>query len=163
MNPPPDPEEPPRKNAHFWCPPSSPPEDYPFVEPRDPPASTAGGPVSFARTSPGTVPESDFQEFVWDIVNAISRVNAGLFAFKKGVSLGLDKVEAAKVYEMAVRNYQNLFEKWEVEIGDENTWVQPTVSYDGYVTEVVVRSRKFSIHTPGQSQSHNSTNPPRRV
>ena len=109
------------------------------------------------------MPESDFQEFVWDIVNAISRVNAGLFAFKKGVSLGLDKVEAAKVYEMAVRNYQNLFEKWEVEIGDENTWVQPTVSYDGYVTEVVVRSRKFSIHTPGQSQSHNSTNPPRRV
>jgi|GEM_PF-2890675 len=163
MNPPANPDSSQPLNAHFWCPSGSPPEDYPFVEPRDPPASAAGGPVHFAKASAEPVPESDFQEFVWDIVNAISRVNAGLFAFRKGVSLGLDKAEASKVYKMAVQNYQNLFVKWGVEIADENTWVQPTVSYDGYVTEVVVRSRKFSIHTPGQSESHNSTNPPRRA
>ncbi|MGE4178923.1 MAG: hypothetical protein AB7J34_03770 [Limisphaerales bacterium] len=149
-------------NPHFWCPPNQPAADYPFTEPRHPPASTGGSPVCFPKPTDETQSESDFQEFVWDIVNAVSRVNTGLFAYKKGISMGLGEVEAGELYRLAIQNYRDLSKKWHAEIADPETWVQPAISHDGYVTEVVVRSRKFSIQTPGQSESHNSTNPPGR-
>jgi len=97
---------------------------------------------------------------VWDVVNALSRVNEGLHAYKKGIAMGLDVESARKLYDLAVMNYTNLFDKWPTEMSDPDTWIQPALSTDGYVTEVAVHSRAFSIHTPGQSESRNSTNPP---
>lgn len=149
-------------NSHVWCPPKAPPEDYPLVEPAHPPASTGGGPVVFPKPDGDGFSSCDFQDFVWDVVNAINRVNAGLFAFKKGLAMGLDQKLARAQYDQAKQNYHDLSVKWEAEMKDATTWVQVAISPDGYVTEVVVRSRAFSIHTPGQSESHNSTNPPTR-
>ncbi|MBL9128808.1 MAG: hypothetical protein JNL97_14235 [Verrucomicrobiales bacterium] len=150
-------------NVHIWAPPGDPPEDYPLTEPRDPPLSVEGGPVVFPKSDGDDPVDCDFQEFVWDVVNAISRVNMGLHAFKKGMAMGLSPDEAKRTYDLAVRNYQDLYDKWRVEMTDKNTWIQPALSTDGYVTEVVVRSRAFAIHTPGQSESRNSTNPPRKA
>lgn len=150
------------RNHHVWHPPSTPPEDYPLTTPGHPPPSLDGGPVVFPVDPGDGSTNSDFQDFVWDVVSAISQVNSGLFAFKRGVAMGLDPAAARAVYDIALRNYDDLFEKWKAEIEDEYTWIHPAISPDGYVTEVVVRSRAFSVHTPGQSESHNSTNPPGR-
>ena len=114
----------------------------------------------FPEASEDDSPETDFAEFVWDVVNALSRVNEGLHAYKKGISMGLEHSLARKLYDLAVQKYTNLYDKWPSEMAHADTWIQPALSTDGYVTEVVVRSRAFSIHTPGQSESRNSTNPP---
>lgn len=151
------------ENAHVWMPPEEPPQDYPLTEPRPPPASTEGGPVVFPKAEGDDLTDSDFQEFVWDVVSALSRVNTGLHAFKKGMAMGLSHTEAKKIYSLAVQNYRDLFDKWRPEMIHADTWIQPALSTDGYITEVVVRSRAFSIHTPGQSESRNSTNPPRKA
>ncbi len=105
----------------------------------------------------------DFQDFVWDIVSAIARINSALFAYRKGIALGIPEKDARIAYDNARLNYNNIFLKWKLETEDKSTWIEASVSHTGYVTDVLVRSRAFSIYTPGQSESYNSTNPPQRV
>ncbi len=151
------------KMPNLWLPPCQPPNDYPLANPAHPPPSYVGGPVLYPAHDGGDAPSCDFQDFVWDVVSAIARINSALFAYRKGVALGVAPEDARVAYTKALQNYGNVFRKWEREATHESTWIQASVSHDGYVTDVYVRSRAFSIYTPGQSESHNSTNPPKRT
>jgi hypothetical protein len=151
------------KKPNLWLPPCQPPEDYPLENPAHPPPSRIGGPVAYPVKDGDDAPATDFQDFVWDVVCAIGRINSALFAYRKGIALGVPPDQARMAYTKALQNYANVFLKWQSEANDASTWIQASVSHDGYVTDVLVRSRAFSIYTPGQSESHNSTNPPKRT
>lgn len=143
-----------------WKPGEEPGEEYPLTRPNPPPPSVSGGPVRFPESGEDARGGSGFPDFVWDVVNAMDRLNTGLYHYRLGRANGLETSEARRLYDMAVRNYADLRIKWEAEMGDPHTWIQPAITVDGYITEVLVRSRAFSLETPGQSESRNSTNPP---
>ncbi|MBX3743784.1 MAG: hypothetical protein KF833_00600 [Verrucomicrobiae bacterium] len=143
-----------------WNPDAMPTEEYPLTRPHPPPLSVSGGPVRFPESGEHEMAGSEFPDFVWDIVNAMDRLNTGLYHYRVGRANGLDASEARRLYDMAVRNYADLRIKWGAEMRDPYTWIQPAITVDGYITEVLVRSRAFSLETPGQSESRNSTNPP---
>ena len=115
-----------------------------------------GGPVVFHAKAT----ESTFQEFMWDLVNALHIINLGLASFKKLRWSGSPPEVACKAYDIAYHHYMCVFKnRWKEELHDETTWLEFAVSTEGYITDVRVVSNAFSRFKPMQSSDLNTVHP----
>lgn len=117
--------------------------------------SASGGPVVFSATSS----DSTFQQFMWELVNALHIINLAQMSYKKLCYSGCPDAHARTAYKEALKHYDVVKARWVNELADETTFLDLSMDMDGYITDVRVISSAFSPFKPMQSSSLNMTHP----